>query len=105
MALADLAARLEEAEAENERLRGKQTVDEVKAGMMKPYADRVYWFVVGYCAVVAVILVFSGFRVGGFGLSDTTLGIIAGSTAVSVIGLIGIVVSGLFGTGRLKKER
>lgn len=73
--------------------------------MMEPYANRVYWFVVWYCIVVGLIIFANGLGyVGGahepFKLSDMVVGIIAGSTAASVIGLIGIVVSGLFGATR-----
>jgi hypothetical protein len=78
------------------------SVEEVRAALMAPYANKVFMFVVAYCLVVGLIVVGDGFGDGVFHLSDTVLGIIAGSTAVSVIGLIGIVVSGLFGVGRSK---
>jgi len=96
----DLAARVDAAESENIRLKAKKTVDDVKAAMMEPYANGVFWFVIWYCIVVGAIVVLDGFGFLRFHLSDAVLGIIAGSTAVSVIGLIGIVVSGLFGVGK-----
>jgi hypothetical protein len=101
--VSELALELEEFTAENARLKGKQSVDDVRAEMLKPYANKVFWFVVWYCVVVGAMLLLAGFRaVTGFVLSDTILSIIAGSTAVSVIGLIGMVISGLFG-GRAKE--
>jgi hypothetical protein len=97
----DLALQLDEANAEIERLRGQKTVAQVKAAMLEPYSKGVFWFVVGYCVVVAILLVLAGWgAVTGFHLSDAILGIIAGSTAVSVIGLIGMVITGLFASER-----
>ena len=97
----DLAFKLEAAEAEIEELSGQQTVDQVRAKLIGPYANKVYNFVAVYCLVVAVLLVLSGFQKRtNFELSDTILAIIAGSTAVAVIGLIGMVVTGLFGSSK-----
>ena len=93
----DLSEQNEALEAEIERLKGQQTVDAVRASMMKPYADKVFWFLVGYCLFVGLIILLNGFGWGGFKISDVVLGVIAGSTAVSAIGLVGFVVSGLFG--------
>lgn len=99
----DLGEQLAQAEAEIERLEGLQTVEQVKASLLAPYSERVFWFVVGYCAVVGEMLFLAGWKqITRFELSDTILAIIAGSTAVAVIGLIGMVISGLFGGG--KKE-
>jgi hypothetical protein len=96
-----LSEQLAAAEAEIERLKGQQTVEQVKAGLLAPYSARVFWFVVSYCVVVGAMLALAGWsEMTGFKLSDAILGIIAGSTAVSVIGLIGMVISGLFGVGK-----
>lgn len=92
-----LADQLAEAEAEIDRLKGLNTVEAVKARILEPYVKSVFRFVLWYCVVVGIFLVFAAFKLWGFGLSDTILAIIAGSTAVSVIGLIGLVISGLFG--------
>lgn len=94
--IGQLSDYLAEAEAEIARLEGKQTVEAVKAELIKPYANKVFWFVVAYCASVGAFLLMDGLP-GGFTLKESTIGIIAGSTAVSVIGLIGMVISGLFG--------
>jgi len=93
-----LASELDAANAELSRLKAKRTIEEVRAGMLEEYSNKVFWFVVFYCLVVGIMLVLAGWNDRtGFSLSDTILGIIAGSTAVSVIGLIGMVISGLFG--------
>lgn len=95
--LGELSDALAESEAEIERLKGAQNVESVKAKLLEPYVKGVFRFVVGYCATVGALLLLAGFSFYGFALPETILGIIAGSTAVSVIGLIGLVISGLFG--------
>lgn len=93
-----LSSELESAQAELIQIKAKKTVDDVRAGMLEGYSNRVFWFVVWYCIAVGVLLVASGFKgKTAFELSDTILAIIAGSTAVAVIGLIGMVITGLFG--------
>lgn len=94
---AELLAQNEALRAENESLKWRKTYDDVRAEMMQPYAGKVFNFLVCYCLFVGAIILLAGFRVGGFAISDTVLGIIAGSTAASAIGLVGFVVSGLFG--------
>ena len=90
---------LEAAKAQIDELSGQSTVEQVRAELMGPYASKVFNFVVAYCGVVALFLILSAFKYHtGFILSGTILAIIAGSTAVAVIGLIGMVVSGLFGS-------
>lgn len=96
--IGDLASKLDASDAEVERLKGQQTVEQVRAQLMGPYADRVFKFVVAYVVVVGLFLVLSAWKEWTrFELDDTILGIVSGSTAVAVIGLIGMVVSGLFG--------
>lgn len=87
-------------QAELDKIRGRKTYDDVRADLMEPYANKVFWFLVCYCLFVGGLIVMKGFKSGGFDLSDTVTGIIAGSTAVSAIGLVGFVVSGLFGAKR-----
>ena len=99
---ADLVARLQ---SENEALRaelaaekGEGNIRKIKAEMMRPFADKVFKFVCAYCGLVSIIIVLAGFEDNHFHLSDAVLTVIAGSTAVSVIGLVTIVLSGLFRT-------
>jgi hypothetical protein len=77
-------------------LKAERTFEQAQASLMGPYANKVFIFVCVYCGVIAVFLLLNGFKPWGFNLSDAVLGIIAGSTAVSAIGLVGFVVSGLF---------
>jgi hypothetical protein len=104
--IGDLASRVEELQAELERANGKKTVDEVRADMLEGYSNRVFCFVAAYCVVVGIMLLLAGWaECTHFRLSDTILGIIAGSTAISVIGMIGMVITGLFGSSPAAKAR
>lgn len=68
--------------------------------LIKPYATRAFIFMCAYCAFVAATLVFHGFR-WCFALPESVLQLLVGSTAVTVIGLVGMVLTGVFiGAGR-----
>jgi hypothetical protein len=95
-----LSDELAQTRAELQSLREKKTVDQVRAELIKPYTNKVFWFVVFYCVAVGCLLVADGIETNNFSLKESTIGIIAGSTAVSVIGLIGMVITGLFGINR-----
>lgn len=101
-----LQTELDESQAEVERLKGSKTFNQVKAEMLKPYADAVFRFVMWYCVAVGIIIISAGNKQWtGFELPEMILGIISGSTAVSVIGLIGMVISGLFSGAREAAEK
>jgi hypothetical protein len=89
-----LSDELDKALAENAKL--NDSIDVVRARILEKYVNKVFVFVASYCGTVAVFLFLCGLR-AGFELPESILAIISGSTAVSVIGLIGLVVSGLFG--------
>jgi hypothetical protein len=91
-----LAAENGELRAELARLKAKETYDDVRRDLMKPYATRVFRFLICYCTFVGVTLLLQGFHLWGFNLSDTVMAVISGSTAASAIGLVGFVVNGLF---------
>ena len=70
----------------------KQTLD----SLLQPYAVRTFRFMCAYCVFVAIIIVYAGLKVHDFFLSDDVLKILVGSTAVSVVGLAGTVLTGVF---------
>ena len=45
--------------------------------MMEPYARKVFRFLIGYCGFVGLIILLSGYKPGGFSISDTVLAIVA----------------------------
>ena len=68
--------------------------------MRSDYAHRVFMFMSIYTVAAFLLVLLSGQSVlDVFELPDSVLITIVGSTAVSVIGLVGIVVRGLFSSG------
>ncbi len=49
-----------------------------------------------YCGGVWLMLMLRGFEDLGFRLPDSVLQLLVGSTAVTVIGLVGMVLTGVF---------
>lgn len=64
--------------------------------LRKTYANRVYWFMIIWNLFVGFVVLAQGFGIGGFHLSTTVLTTLVGGTTVSVLGLVGFVVKGLF---------
>jgi hypothetical protein len=64
--------------------------------LRETFAKRVYWYLVTYTVASFILVVAHGLKAFGFQLDTTVLALIVGSTAVSAIGLVGIVVRGLF---------
>ena len=52
-----------------------------------------FYFMCSYCGFVALMLVASLF---GYSLPSSVMQVLVGSTAVTVIGLVGIVLTGIF---------
>lgn len=74
----------------------------VNRRMRRDYGRAVFIYLVAYSIFAAVVIVLSGWKIGGFELPQVVLAAIVGSTAVSAIGLVGIVVTGLFKTAAEK---
>jgi hypothetical protein len=94
--IADLQVEIARLSAENERLTAEENIETVKARLIRPYANRVFCFLVGYSVFVAVVVVFHGFKIWSFQLPDGVLSVLAGTTLAAVVGLAGIILSGIF---------
>lgn len=68
------------------------------------YANRVFWFMCVWSALTFAVLVTKGFW-ECFDLNDTVLVTLTGGTTVSVIGLVGFIIQGLFNSNNKRKER
>ncbi len=81
------------------------TAADSRTKMREDLKDKIYWYWVWWSVFVVIIVLLQGFgkRVG-FSLPETLLSIIVGSTTASVIGLISVMVHGLFG-GKPKKDK
>lgn len=66
------------------------------AKLREESAKAVYKYLVSYSLFSALVIALQGFHLFGFLLPDTALCILIGSTAVSAIGLVAIVLRGLF---------
>ena len=76
--------------------RNQQVRDHNK--LRKTYGKSVYRYLTWYSLVVALFVFLSGWSFTGFSLPSEVLIALVGSTAVSVITVVGFVVRGLFKT-------
>lgn len=94
--VADLSEQNAALKAENDRLKGEQDFNRVKASLIAPYSNKVFSFLCIYCLGVFLLILGSGQKFIEFNLAKEVLVVLSGSTAVAAIGLVGIVVKGLF---------
>ena len=81
---------------ENAKLKlNAETVRTLNA-LIAPFANKAFWFMCGYCGIVGLMVFFHGFTFCGFSLPDSALNFLVGSTAAAVIGLVGMVLTGIF---------
>ena len=74
-----------------QKLRTKDILD----GLIEPYAGRAFNFMCVYSGFVGSFLLDS-FNISGFEMDPTVQAYLVGSTAVTVIGLVGMVLTGVF---------
>lgn len=82
----------EELDKTKRRVRTIEILDE----LIEPMAKRAFWFMCAYCGVVGTLVTLHGFKLWGFSLPETVLQFLVGSTATTVIGLVGMVLTGIF---------
>ena len=64
--------------------------------LMTPYAKKVFWFMCAYCGFVALFLLMNSFGCFKRPAEASVMEFLVGSTAATVVGLVGMVVTGLF---------
>jgi hypothetical protein len=79
-----------------EDVEGKKNDRELR----KSYASRLYWYLFFYSIFCAAIVISQGIESCPFKLESEVVITLIGSTAVSVIGLVGLVAKGLFDTAK-----
>lgn len=92
--LLDLKRKLHHAEIEN------NTRSELNS-LIRPMATKTFWFMAFYSLGVGCVVVADGVGLH-FSLPESVLNYLVGSTAVTVIGLVGMVVTGVFLGGKRK---
>ena len=75
-----------------QKLRTKDILD----GLIEPYAGRAFNFMCVYSGFVGYVLLLDSFNISGFEMDPTVQAYLVGSTAVTVIGLVGMVLTGVF---------
>lgn len=75
-----------------QKLRTKDILD----GLIEPYAGRAFNFMCVYSGFVGSVLLLDSFNISGFEMDPTVQAYLVGSTAVTVIGLVGMVLTGMF---------
>lgn len=95
-ALARMGAEKDELQAELERTQKRVRTIEILDELIEPMANKAFWFMCAYAAVVGAILILDGFTTIPFDLPENVLEFLVGSTAATVIGLVGMVLTGIF---------
>ena len=98
-----LLVRFNEAVAEKDRLqqdfqdlrRGSSTIAELDK-LIAPSAEKAFRYMSAYSAGSFTLLVLDGSHWQGFDLDAGVLQLLVGSTAVTVLGLVGMVLTGIF---------
>jgi hypothetical protein len=78
-----------------EALRKAKTA-EILDGLIEPYARRAFQFMCGYSGFVGAFLLMHSFGCFPQPVQGSVLEFLVGSTAVTVIGLVGMVLTGIF---------
>jgi hypothetical protein len=91
----DLHMSLTQAQA-TERHRDWMENQRANRALRQNAAERAYWYLCALSIAVFFILLLAGFRIGGFALDSVVLTTLAGGTFVSAMGLVGLVIKGLF---------
>jgi hypothetical protein len=85
----------EKLEAEISRLEGRVDATEEKAKLIRPFSWWVFGFASVYCLIIFGLIALDGV-VEGVTIDRTVLSIMAGTTAASMLGLVSVILTGLF---------
>lgn len=83
-------------QAELEKVQRRVRTVEILDQLIEPMAKRSFAFMCAYCGVVGAFVAAHGFGLWGFALPESVLQFLVGSTATTVIGLVGMVLTGIF---------
>jgi hypothetical protein len=86
---------------ENAALRSRLETKAAIDSLLGPYSNKVFAFLCCYGLAAFILLLLSGFQVAGFTLDPAVMSFVVGSTAVSAIGLVGLVIKGIFGVAKV----
>lgn len=95
-ALSRMGAEKDDLQAELEKTQKRVRTIQILDDLIEPMANKAFIFMCAYAAIVALLLTLHGFTGIAFTLPDSVLDFLVGSTAVTVIGLVGMVLTGIF---------
>lgn len=81
---------------ENEALKSNAKTVDILNDMMKPSANKAFCYMFAYSGTVGLMLILNAFGCFKVPLDVEVMKFLVGSTAVTVIGLVGMVLTGLF---------
>jgi hypothetical protein len=89
---------------EYDRLKSANRASEILDELIEPFANKTFIFMCAYCGFVGIVLLMNAFNCFKNPMSDAVLQILVGSTAATVIGLVGMVLTGIFVGARHKSN-
>lgn len=95
-ALVEVSGKLAAVEQELDSTKKRVRTTEILDDLIKPYAAKSFWFMAAYCTIVGGMVFAHGIGGSGFKLPESVLQFLVGSTATTVIGLVGMVLTGIF---------
>ena len=87
---------LSQAQIDLAEAKRKARTSQILDDLIEPYAKKAYRFMCFYSGTVALILVMNGFGCFQNEIDPSILSFMVGSTAATVIGLVGMVLTGIF---------
>lgn len=87
---------------ELDKIKRANSAAEILDGLIEPFANKTFNFMCFYCAFVGLLVLMNSFGCFKNHINDGVVQILVGSTAVTVIGLVGMVLTGVFVGARNK---
>lgn len=87
---------------EIDEFKRRKSASEILDALIEPFANKTFIFMCAYCGFVGMCILLNSFNCFANPISDPVLQILVGSTAVTVIGLVGMVLTGIFVGARKK---
>ena len=94
--ISDLEEQLRDANRQLDEANRKVTTVEILDDLLEPSANKAFKYMFVYSGFVGVLLLLNGFGCVVVPLDPEVMKFLVGSTAVTVIGLVGMVLTGVF---------
>lgn len=92
----DLASENEQLKQNLDKERREKTADQILNGLIEPISKNVFIFMCVYCGFVGVTILMNSFGCFKVSIDREVIKILVGSTAATVLGLVGMVLTGVF---------